>query len=138
LARLLAVVLLGVSTLTAYGQQQPPSIERQSDEDISIQAFLQAVETAISTTDRAAWLNLLSPNADRDPAIEFYDSMVPSGVTRAVVRERDGAICSVRFPARGTASSPRSSSRPARAGASSPGNSTSAARVRPPSGSRGG
>jgi hypothetical protein len=60
-----------------------------SDEDLSIQAFLQQVETAISTTNRAAWLDLLSPNADRDAAVEFFDSMVPQGVTRVVVRERD-------------------------------------------------
>jgi hypothetical protein len=60
-----------------------------SDEELSIQAFFKAVEVAISTTDREAWLALLSPNADRQAATEFFDSMVPQGVTRAVVRERD-------------------------------------------------
>src|SRR5688572_9230933 len=65
------------------------AIPLPSDEDLSIQAFLQQVETAISTTNRAVWLDLLSPNADRDAAVEFFDAMVPEGVTRVVVRERD-------------------------------------------------
>ena len=39
--------------------------------------------------ERQRWIDLLSPNADRDAATEFFDSMVPQGVTRAVVRERD-------------------------------------------------
>jgi hypothetical protein len=65
------------------------SIPALSDEELSIQAFLKAVEVAISTTDREAWLALLSQNADRPAATEFFDAMVPQGVTRAVVRERD-------------------------------------------------
>ena len=60
-----------------------------SPEDLSIHAFLQAVETAVSTTERARWMELLSANADRNAATEFFDSMVPQGVTRAVLRERD-------------------------------------------------
>ena len=59
------------------------------DEEISIQNFLQAVETSISTTDRARWTELLSSTADRDQALEFFDAMVPQGITRVVVKERD-------------------------------------------------
>ncbi len=85
--RVFVLLLSLLSAATASAQQ--PAIPPPSDEDLSIQAFLQSVETAISTTDRAAWLNLLSSNADRDAATEFFDSMVPQGVTRVVVRERD-------------------------------------------------
>lgn len=85
------VALLSVAVFWAVplaaGQQ--PGTALPTDDDISVHAFLQAVETAISTTNRAAWLDLLSQNADRDAATEFFDSMVPRGVTRVVVRERD-------------------------------------------------
>src|ERR671911_2094721 len=85
--QLLAVLFVLLSLATPVRAQQPtPAF---SDEDLSIQAFLKAVEVAISTTDREAWLALLSPNADRQAATEFFDSMIPQGVTRAVVRERD-------------------------------------------------
>jgi hypothetical protein len=84
--RLFFFVLFGVSTAALSAQPQIPA---PSEEDLSVQAFLQAVETAISTTERERWIELLSPNADRDAALEFFDSMVPSGVTRAVIRERD-------------------------------------------------
>lgn len=76
-----------VSVSTAAARQVPPP----SDEDLSILAFLQAVETAISTTDRPAWLALHSSSADRDQAIEFFDAVAPQSVTRAVIRERDRA-----------------------------------------------
>ena len=69
--------------------QQP--VSGQTDEDLSIQLLLQAIETSISTTDGARWRELLSQNADRDAAIEFFDSMVPQGVTRVVMHERDRA-----------------------------------------------
>jgi hypothetical protein len=83
-ALLLSLLLFPAVSLDA---DQP--IPAQSAEDVSIQALMQAIETAISTTDRAAWLALLSPNADRDAAVEFFDSLVPQGVTNAVIRERD-------------------------------------------------
>jgi hypothetical protein len=70
---LLCLILLGASSIDAR------QAAGQSDEDLSIQAFLQAIETTISTTDGARWRELLSPNADRDAAIEFFDSMVPWG-----------------------------------------------------------
>jgi hypothetical protein len=84
--RLFSLVLIGVCTAALTAQQPIPA---PSEEDLSVQAFLQAVETAVSTTERERWVELLSPNADRDAAVEFFDSMVPSGVTRAVIRERD-------------------------------------------------
>jgi len=80
------LILCGASSIDA---RQPAA--GQSEEDLSIQSFLQAVETAVSTTDGARWRELLSPNADRDAAIEFFDSMIPQGVTRVVVHERDRA-----------------------------------------------
>jgi hypothetical protein len=80
-----AFVLLALS-VTISGRQPLP---QPSEEDLSIQAFLQAVETAISTTERERWVELLSQNADRDAALEFFDSMVPRGVTSVVIRERD-------------------------------------------------
>jgi hypothetical protein len=85
--RFLAVLFVLLSLCAPLRAQQPTTAP--SDEDLSIQAFLKAVELAISTTNREAWLALLSPNNDRDAATEFFDSMVPQGVTRAVVRERD-------------------------------------------------
>jgi len=85
--RALLIVLLSLSTPLGARQPQTAPI----DEELTINAFLQAVETIISTTNRAAWLELLSPNADRQAATEFFDAMVPQGVTRGVVRERDRA-----------------------------------------------
>jgi hypothetical protein len=78
----LALVL---SWAPVSAQPVPPP----SAEDVSIQAFLQAVEAAVSAMDRQRWIDLLSSTADRDSVIAFYDSIVPEGVTRAVVKERD-------------------------------------------------
>lgn len=50
---------------------------------------MQAVETAISTMDRDRWTALLSPAADREQSLQFFDAMVPQGITRVVVKERD-------------------------------------------------
>ena len=41
--------------------------------------------------DRQRWSDLLSPSANRDDALEFFDAMIPTGITRAVVKERDRA-----------------------------------------------
>jgi len=71
------------------------------EEDLSIQAFLQAVETSISTTDRARWTDLLSPTADTDQALEFFEAMVPQGVTRVVVKERDRSALQGTLPGEG-------------------------------------
>ncbi|MDH4063904.1 MAG: hypothetical protein OEW19_05850, partial [Acidobacteriota bacterium] len=83
----ICVLCLALVLSTAPAAAQ--SVEPQSVEDLSIQAFLEAVETAISTMDRQRWLDLLSVNADREQAVEFFEAMVPQGVTRVVVKERD-------------------------------------------------
>ena len=86
--------LLALSPTTALAGQVP--VRATTDpEELTIQAFLQAVETSISTMDRARWLELLSTTADRDQAREFFEAMVPQGITRVVVKERD------RFPLQG-------------------------------------
>ncbi len=71
------------------------------EEDLSIQVFLQAVETSISMMDRARWTDLLSPGADRDQALEFFEAMVPQGITRVVVKERDRSALQGSLPGEG-------------------------------------
>jgi hypothetical protein len=95
LVRLL-FVLLAVPAFPAFAGQVPVRPATTDPEELSLQAFLQAVETSISTMDRARWLELLSTTADRDQASEFFDAMVPQGITRVVVKERD------RFPLQGS------------------------------------
>ena len=86
--------LLAFPAFPAFAGQVP--VRAPADpEELSLQAFLQAVETSISTMDRARWLELLSTTADRDQAREFFDAMVPQGITRVIVKERD------RFPLQG-------------------------------------
>src|SRR5690606_40821194 len=70
-------------------QDAQPVPEPQDPEELTIQAFLEAVQSAASTMDRARWIDLLSVNADRERALEFFDVMVPQGITRVVVKERD-------------------------------------------------
>jgi hypothetical protein len=88
LARLLFLFLL-LPTTPAFASQA--SLRPLDPEEISIQNFLEAVQTAISTMDRQRWIDLLSPAADRDQALEFFDAMVPQGISRVVVKERDRA-----------------------------------------------
>jgi len=97
LARL--CVLGALIAAPAFAGQVPSRALDQ--EDLSIQAFLQAVETAISTTDRARWTDLLSPTADKDQALEFFDAMVPQGITRVVVKERDRSALQGALPGEG-------------------------------------
>jgi hypothetical protein len=93
LVRLL-FLLLAVPAFPAFAGQVP--VRAATDpEELSLQAFFQALETSISTMDRARWLELLSMTADREQASEFFDAMVPQGITRVVVKERD------RFPLQG-------------------------------------
>jgi len=93
------LLLLALISTPAFAQQGPP---RALDaEDLSIQNFLQAVETSISTMDRQRWVDLLSPSADRDKALEFFDAMVPQGITRVVVRERDRSALQGTLPGEG-------------------------------------
>ncbi|HUE86871.1 MAG TPA: M1 family aminopeptidase [Vicinamibacterales bacterium] len=81
-----AIVLFTLLARPAAAGQAAPA---QSEEDLSIQGFVQALETTLSTTERERWIALLSPNNDRQAASAFFDSFVPQGVTRAVVHERD-------------------------------------------------
>jgi hypothetical protein len=98
LARLLLLIALSFAQ-PVFAQQA--SVRASEDDDLSILAFLQAVETAISTTDRARWTDLLSPSADRDQALEFFDAMVPQGITRVVVKERDRSALQGTLPGEG-------------------------------------
>jgi hypothetical protein len=97
-ARLL--LLLALLPTPAFAEQVPvrPAID---PEELSLQAFLQAVETSISTMDRARWLALLSASADRDQGSEFFDVMVPGGITRVVVKERDRSALQGALPGEG-------------------------------------
>jgi hypothetical protein len=83
----LDVQQIRVARLDAQSAQVPAAAPR--DEESTIQAFIQTLETAIRTSDRSAWLALQSINADSTAALEFFDTMIPQGVTRGVVRERD-------------------------------------------------
>ena len=73
----------------------------QDAEELSLQAFKQAVETAITTMDRNRWIELLSPTADREQSLEFFDAMVPRGITRVVVKERDRSALQGALPGEG-------------------------------------
>ena len=93
------LVLLAFTSSPAFAGQVP--VRAQDEEELSVQAFLQAVETAISTMDRNRWVALLSPSADRDQALDFFDAMVPQGITRVVVKERDRAPLPGALPGEG-------------------------------------
>jgi hypothetical protein len=82
-----ASVLPLVSLAPALDARQPSSV--QNEEDASIQAFMQALETAIGSGERQRWIELLSPNREQQAAVEFFDAAAVSGLTRAVARERD-------------------------------------------------
>ncbi len=97
LARLLLLTALCVSP--AFAGQGP--LRALDPDELSIQNFLQAVETAISTVDRQRWIDLQASTADRDQAAEFFDAMVPQGVTRVVVKERDRAALQGTLPGEG-------------------------------------
>jgi hypothetical protein len=97
--RLSLLSLLVVLSGPAFAGQLPS--RALEDEDLTIHAFLQAVETSISTMDRARWTALLSPTADKDQALEFFDAMVPQGVTRVVVKERDRSALQGTLPGEG-------------------------------------
>lgn len=83
----------------ALAEQVP--LRAQDGEELSLQAFLQAVETAIATMDRSRWVELLSPSADRQQSLEFFDAMVPKGITRVVVKERDRSALQGSLPGEG-------------------------------------
>jgi len=92
LARLLVLIVFCTAPLSAA---QVP-VRAQDAEELSLQAFTEAVQTAISTMDRNRWVELLSPAANREQSLQFFDAMVPQGITRVVIKERD------RSPLQGT------------------------------------
>ena len=51
--------------------------------------------------DRKRWLELQSTSADPDSATGFFDAMVPQGITRVVVKERDRAALQGSLPGEG-------------------------------------
>jgi hypothetical protein len=79
--------LLLVLSPTSLGADQ--GVAPDVDGDLSIQQFVHEVESAIASNDATRWLALLSPNADAQSGETFFTEMIPPGVTRAVVRERD-------------------------------------------------
>ena len=83
----LCVLLLWASSASA--QSSSARVPPMDPEDLQIELLLNKVETAVSRADRAAWLAILSDNADRDAADDFFNEIVPQGITRVVVRERD-------------------------------------------------
>ena len=96
LARLFLLVLCASP---AFAGQAPVRVT--DPEELSLQAFLEAVQTAISTMDRQRWLELQSTTADRDSADEFFVAMVPQGITRVVVKERDRTALQGSLPGEG-------------------------------------
>ena len=97
LARLLVLIVFCAGP--AYAGQVPT--RAQDAEELSLQAFIQAVETAITTMDRNRWIALLSPSANREQSLEFFDIMVPQGITRVVVKERDRSALQGSLPGEG-------------------------------------
>jgi len=51
--------------------------------------------------ERGRWIDLLSPTADKDQALEFFEAMVPQGITRVVVKERDRTALQGALPGEG-------------------------------------
>ena len=51
--------------------------------------------------ERARWIDLLSPTADKIRALEFFEAMVPQAVTRVVVKERDRTALQGTLPGEG-------------------------------------
>ncbi len=91
--------LLAFPALPAFAGQVP--VRAADPEELSLQAFLEAVETSISTMDRKRWLELQSTSADPDSATGFFDAMVPQGITRVVIKERDRAALQGSLPGEG-------------------------------------
>src|SRR5687768_1570860 len=92
-ARLLCL-LLALSPTPAFAGQV--AVRATDPEELSLPACRLALETPITTVDRARWIDLLSATGDRAEAREFFDAMVPQGITRVVGKER------ARFPLQGS------------------------------------
>ncbi|MDP2052850.1 MAG: M1 family aminopeptidase, partial [Acidobacteriota bacterium] len=107
LARLLVLIVFCAAPWSAVATAEVDAFAGQvparapDAEELSLQNFREAVETAISTMDRNRWLALLSPNANREQSLEFFDAMVPQGITRVVVKERDRAPLPGALPGEG-------------------------------------
>ncbi|MGQ0734931.1 MAG: M1 family aminopeptidase [Acidobacteriota bacterium] len=84
--RLVPVLTVLVSLASAAEARQTSA---STENDRSIQALLAEVEMALTTANGETWAALLAPIADRDASMQFFDSMVPDGITRAAVRERE-------------------------------------------------
>jgi hypothetical protein len=98
---LLPTAVFVLSALAAVSAEARQPSAAPSAEDASLQAFVLALENAISTTEKERWITLLSPNNDRETAASFFDSFVPQLVTRAVVYERDRAPLHGALPGEG-------------------------------------
>ncbi|MEP7117389.1 MAG: M1 family aminopeptidase [Acidobacteriota bacterium] len=81
----LLVAVLMLWALPAFARQPAAP----DPEELQLLRALQQIETALTSSDKAAWMALVSVNADAADAGEFFDAVVPRGVTRAVVRERE-------------------------------------------------
>jgi hypothetical protein len=98
LARLLLLIVVLFPT-SAFADQGPA--RAPDEEDVRIDNFIRAVEASITAMDSAKWTELLSQNADRGSAMDFFSAMVPQGITRAVVKERDRAPLQGTLPGEG-------------------------------------
>ena len=65
------------------------SVRGPDAEELTIQAFLRDLESSIANADRDKWSALLSTLGDREASRAFFEEMVPQGVTRVVLKERD-------------------------------------------------
>lgn len=97
LARLCVVIVFCATPL--FAGQVP--VRAQDAEELSLQAFTEAVQTAISTMDRNRWVELLSPGANREQSMQFFEAMVPQGITRVVIKERDRSPLQGALPGEG-------------------------------------
>lgn len=80
--RLLAVLLLAGCASRTPAVQTPPAPD-------PVAPLLARLEQVLREGPADAYLQLLTPDADRQAAAEFARSVVLSGVTRAAVKERD-------------------------------------------------
>src|SRR5437764_11666896 len=59
------------------------------DDTAQIRQLLNKFEDAVRLADASAFLNLLTPSADRDRAAEFCKGEFPQSATRVVIQERE-------------------------------------------------
>lgn len=95
-ARLFLLIVALASPVFA----QQPSRE-VDEEDVSVQNFLQALEASITKADLNAFGALVSENADPDTGADLFEAMIPKGITRVVVKERDRTALQGTLPGEG-------------------------------------